>query len=266
MHKVVIADDEQYVRDRMMNHMPWEQLGFEVVQSADCGESAWQAIRDQSPQVVLTDILMPGMSGLDLSLRIMAKYPHTKVVIMSAYDDFKYAQEAIRLGVKGYLLKPVLKDEFMQLFQTISRELEVEEAHPGSRMKVHEVKIWNERNPYIAKAKRYIDEHYEEQIRLEHVAERLHVNANYFSSIFKRETGQSFIDYVNEVRVRRAMELLLKTEEKVSDISLHVGFGNFSYFNKVFKRISGVTPQVYREVTRNVKTAEGDGEDAPSSN
>lgn len=260
MHKVLIADDEQYIRDRMANHMPWAEMGFEVVGRADCGETAWQAVRESSPQVVLTDIRMPNLNGLELAERIMAKYPRTKVVIMSAYDDFKYAQEAIRLGVKGYLLKPVLKDELVSLFQTISRELSVEQAHPGSRMRVHEVKIWNERNPYIAKAKRYIEEHYEEPIRLEHVAERLHVNPNYFSSIFKRETGQSFVDYVNEVRVRRAMALLLDSEVKVSDISLQVGFGNFSYFNKVFKRISGVTPQVYREMSRHSRPSESERE------
>lgn len=266
MHKVLIADDEQFIRERMVNHLPWAELGFEVMGSADCGESAWEAVKRSKPCVVLTDILMPGMTGLELTRRLSASYPQVKVVIMSAYDDFKYAQEAIRFGVKGYLLKPVLKDEFKQLFKSISRELDAEKASPGTRMIAHGVKIWNERNPYIEKAKRYIDDHYAESIRLEHVADRLHVNANYFSSIFKRETGQSFVDYVNEVRVRRAMALLLDTEEKISDISLSVGFGHFSYFNKVFKRISGATPQAYREMSRSVVSAEEEARDEAAGN
>jgi two-component system response regulator YesN len=92
---------------------------------------------------------------------------------------------------------------------------------------------------------------------LEDIAESLFVNPNYFSSMFKREMGLSFVDYVNETRISKSMSLLLETDEKVYEVSMQVGYGNFSYFNKMFKRINGVTPQVYRELGRNPRKVEG---------
>lgn len=240
MFKVLIVDDEQNIRQRLINNMPWRDHGFEVVDSVASGENAWRSVQNATPHVVLTDILMPGMTGLELIGLIHKQFPYVKTAIMSAYDDFKYAQDAIRLGVKGYLLKPVVQEEFEDLFATIARELL---AFSGNKA----TKSPSEQNIYVSEAIRYIGEHYTERIRLEDVAEHLHLNPNYFSSLFKRETGTSFIDYVNEIRIRHAMELLLNTDEKIGDISVSVGFFNFSYFNKLFKRITGVTPQVYQK-------------------
>ncbi|WP_409342544.1 response regulator [Paenibacillus sp. MBLB4367] len=245
MYKVLIADDEAFIRDRVKNNMPWEDIGFEVAGCASNGEAAIQMIRDCRPDAVLTDILMPNMNGLELADHLRKEFPHIKVALMSAYDDFQYAKEAIRFGVRGYLLKPVMRDELVGLFRDISRDLEKE---AGQRVTVENaVRMGEAGNSYVANAKRYIAENFAERIRLEDVSERLHVNPNYFSTIFKRETGGNFIDYLNEVRINESKKLLLHTDFKVFEISMRVGYGNFSYFNKMFKRLSGVTPQTYRE-------------------
>ncbi|MNI32808.1 putative response regulatory protein [compost metagenome] len=248
MYKVIIADDEAFIRERVMNNMPWRDIGFEVVGCAPNGELALKMVRDCHPDAILTDILMPNMTGLELAQCVKSEFPQIKVALMSAYDDFQYAKEAIRFGVKGYLLKPIIRDEFLELFQGLAKDLKKE-----AMLSIHSVsgkvqESAGDRNAYVALAKKYTVENYAERIRLDDVSEFLHVNPNYFSTIFKRETGKNFIDYLNEVRINEAMKLLLHTNYKVFEISMSVGYGNFSYFNKIFKRLSGVTPQTYREL------------------
>ncbi|UKS27903.1 response regulator [Paenibacillus sp. HWE-109] len=248
MYKVLIADDEEFIRERIINNMPWGEIGFEVAGCASDGELALKMARECHPDVILTDILMPNMTGLELAQCLKSEFPHIKVALMSAYDDFQYAKEAIRFGVKGYLLKPILRDEFVELFQGVANDLKNEGGqHVVQTARPAFVKATSDRNSYISLAKQYIAANYTERIRLEDVSERLHVNPNYFSTLFKRETGKNFIDYLNEVRINESMKLLRHTDYKVFEISMSVGYGNFSYFNKIFKRISGVTPQTYRE-------------------
>lgn len=247
MFKVLIADDEEFIRERVRNNMPWQEIGFEVVDCVSNGEAALDKVRACPPDVILTDILMPNMTGLELAQRLKGEFPRIKVTLMSAYDDFNYAKEAIRFGVKGYLLKPIIRDEFLELFQGIAKDIKEEEGQASPLFFHSESSVSGDRNAYVTNAKQYIADNYSEQIRLKDVSDRLYVNPNYFSSVFKRETGKNFIDYLNEVRINESKKLLLLTDHKVFEISLFVGFGNFSYYNKMFKRLCGVTPQTYRE-------------------
>ncbi|WP_422657797.1 response regulator [Paenibacillus sp. EC2-1] len=126
MHKVIVVDDEKYIRDRMVQFFPWDQVHFEVVGSAGNGREALDMVRRLEPHAVITDVLMPEMNGIELAKEIHIQYPSTKVIILSAYDDFKYAQEAIRYDVRGYLLKPLSKDDFLDTFSKLKEELKRE--------------------------------------------------------------------------------------------------------------------------------------------
>ncbi|WP_135546441.1 response regulator [Paenibacillus cymbidii] len=520
-YQVLIVDDELHVRERVMQSFPWFEMGFEVMACAENGLKAWELIEAEAPHVVVTDLLMPEMNGLELVKRIREKYPYMKVVIMSAYDDFKYAQDAIRYGVKGYVLKPIARGEFIELCRSLADELRRDDlderemsrkeaqlirllkgadadeqrlaaqleqtsmlgrnryvriaicsmeqlmkkepglsvrqrivkkanelcsqrgipvilygntlvlfihdskplaksdvlpflesfknemehvedgqatgeitigvgnmvqdvtaialsyaeaiyAHSNRYFKgldtiifrqdlfvsnvadataretvneaaerllhsifqfraeeignrvygffqaleragfgirdiqvkcvemimrivlkaeerqlvmptfnqqealdaihnlrtLYELKVWfkmkaeaialelraapvRDVNRTIVLAKQYVEAHYRQKIKLEDVAGALHVNITYLSSFFKKETGQNFIDYINEVRIKKAMELMKNVDYKVFEVSIRVGFNNLSYFNKIFKKIVGVNPMVYREdVTR----------------
>jgi len=243
VYKVLLVDDDETILERLAAKMPWRDAGFEVAALAAGGESALQQVKRHRPHVVLTDIMMPQMDGLELAKRMRRDYPQVAMAVMSAYDEFAYARDAIKFGVKGYLLKPVLRDEFAELFGRIAAELDAAAAAHGAE-RPHVVPA--SQNPYVAAAMRYVYERYEEAVRLETIAGQLHLNANYFSSLFKQETGYSFIDYLNEYRIGRARQLLLRTEDKISDIAVLVGFPNFSHFNRMFKRSTGETPLEYR--------------------
>lgn len=516
MYKVLVVDDEKNIRERLVRSFPWNETGFRVIGSAGDGLEALDMIEQHAPHVVMTDILMPEMNGIELAKAIQAAHPHMKVLILSAYDDFKYAQDAIRYGVKGYLLKPLMKDEFVDVLHGIALELDKDEelerdamsgagareeamlidlvkgedvhqhqaswlhdytriavcsfekrfeqdlglsarqfitqitkefwkeidypvlfygnrlvlfihdtrpiskyelkgkleryaefvndsistsygkpcylsigignmtegpnqictsfnqaiyslsyklfdeyasiifyqdlptsradegfkertnehvsfamshliesifAHrkdetasilrdffdaleQGKRLSLGEIQIafsefilslllkakekrlslpaldknqaleqiqaaesfadlkkWmkltlekitdgpeeeRDGNRYVLLAKQHVLSHYSEKITLEDMAQQLFIHPAYFSSIFKKETGQNFIDYVNEVRVRKAVELLKNKDSKIKEISIAVGFQNHSYFNKVFKKVIGVKPLEFR--------------------
>lgn len=124
MIKVLIVDDEKMVRDGLVYTMPWKELGIEVVGAAANGKAALEIIREKKPQVVLTDIMMPEMNGLELLEIIKAEIPNIKVVILSGYDDFQYAQKALKSGVVDYLVKPVDADELTQLMERIGDSLQ----------------------------------------------------------------------------------------------------------------------------------------------
>jgi two-component system, response regulator YesN len=519
VYKILIVDDEKNIRDRLAHFFPWSEVGFEVSGTAENGVEALELIKQQRPHAVLTDVLMPEMTGLELAKEIQTSYADIKVVILSAYDDFKYAQAAIRFGVKGYLLKPLMKNDFFNVFTKLQEELREdekvkegnsveelmlldlirgenlpqyvdywsqqtqsfrvaifsfdrlfkEESTFSTRQKITELaadfwnryqapflfygnslivlstdstlvskkalmpkihlfinslrdnlgelftnlenfvvgvgnpsctyqeicrsyneavyafsyKYFNESetvifyenltvdddngnqaqiqnfmldhvnniehhlmesmktgqtadvtelvnlffhpyktvgglpiaeirsscseliiillfrlkemglslasidqqhvlgriyeidslkelkrwltqmletisfdlnnkdkkdvNSYVLMAKEYVKENYQERITLEDISNRLFLHQAYFSAIFKKETGQNFIDYVNHVRVEKAVQLLRNTDYKIKIISDMVGFQSHSYFNKVFKNETGVTPVVFRK-------------------
>ncbi|MCJ8009824.1 response regulator [Lederbergia wuyishanensis] len=133
MYKVLIVDDEKYIRDRITQFFPWEDVGFEVIGAAENGKEALEMVKVHKPHAVLTDVLMPEMTGIELAKEIESLYPETRVIVLSAYDDFKYAQEAIQYGVKGYLLKPLSKNDFLDTFnklkEELNREIEISEIN-----------------------------------------------------------------------------------------------------------------------------------------
>jgi YesN/AraC family two-component response regulator len=523
VYKALVVDDEKNIRERLTASFPWNEAGFEVIGSARDGLEALNIVEKNTPDVVLTDILMPEMSGLELAQVLQARYPHIKVLILSAYDEFKYAQEAVRLGIKGYLLKPLMKDEFLAVMtgmaNALGKESEMRSARlqdlpdpreefmlidlikgenvrqytdawlqdymrlivcsfgkgfendlglsirqmltqeamgfwrdnrvptlfygndlvmffherrpiskydlkgklesfsdflgtfmktvfeknctlsigvgnliknpenirisynqavyalgyqyfdasrsilfyqdlsasepgeagtdeaaqlsaamdrlvesilarhadehvvrlqefldtleQGKRGKIGEIRVaisefilslllkakerglrvpglvktqaigqiyaaetladlkkWlrqtvasmtevpipaeeREGNRYVQLAKQHVQNHYSQKITLEDMANKLFLHPAYFSTVFKKETGQNFIDYVNGVRVRKAMELLRNEDRKIKDICVQVGFPNHSYFNKVFKKLIGVKPHTFRANRKN---------------
>ena len=126
MYSILLADDEEEVRKGIIKKIDWENLGFQVVGDAENGEEALEKIEQLKPYVVMTDIRMPYMDGLTLSKRIRQKYPSTKILIFSGYDDFEYAQQAIKLNVTEYILKPVNVEELTEILNRVRDNLDEE--------------------------------------------------------------------------------------------------------------------------------------------
>lgn len=128
MLRVFLAEDETIIRETLRDTMPWAQCGYTFVGEAGDGEMALPLIQQAKPDVLITDIRMPFMDGLALSKLVLQEFPQMKVIILSGYDDFEYAQTAIGLGVERYLLKPITKSTLMTVLQEVREKIQGERA------------------------------------------------------------------------------------------------------------------------------------------
>lgn len=126
LYRMILVDDEEEVRKGIIKKIDWETLGFEVVGDAENGEDALEKIEQVEPDVVMTDIRMPYMDGLTLTAKIRQKFPSIKVLIFSGFDDFEYAQQAIKLNVTEYILKPVNVEELSEILNRVRENLDEE--------------------------------------------------------------------------------------------------------------------------------------------
>lgn len=398
MLKVLIADDEQKIRHGLKNSLCWSDLGMEVAGEAEDGEIALQKAKELKPDILLVDICMPFLSGLDLVEKLETELPGCVVVVITGHDEFSYAQQAIRLRVFDYLLKPIVKDQLYEVMckareaLTLSRSrekhihwasdqlekhmqylkerflndwiagllspAEVEEQlgfldmkiSPESGMilvkvcektgvegylqewdrqlllfavqnimeellrpfapytvfrdakenivavsSVQPLPAWSgiaeeigvrvdacldqcvltlqqrftccygglpaaygqlsnmlfreeARTPVVMLSKRFIDAHYgSEDLALQTVADKFNISPSYLSKLLRQELGYSFIDYLTQVRIRKAMQLMDDPFIKVYEVAQRVGYSSQHYFSTAFKKVTGVAPQEYRK-------------------
>lgn len=254
--KMVLIDDEFSTLDLLEKIIDWKALGVEIVGKAQDGNTALEIIDEKKPDIIIVDIKMPYMDGLELISLLRKKKLKVKIIILSAYGEFEYAQKALSEGVSGYLLKPVdeqkLEVQVKKLIQEIEEENVLkqymenrkpgqENAEPASIPENGEVE-----NRLVLKVKEYVRTHYNRDISLEEICDVVSMSKNYFCNFFKKETGENIWDYLTRVRIQKAKELLDKTNLKNYEISFKVGYENPSYFSKIFKEYTGVTPYEYR--------------------
>ena len=126
MYTVLLVDDEEDVIQVIMRKISWEELGFSVIGFASNGVKALELVEEFQPDVLVTDIKMPYMDGMELSNRVKAEFPATKILLFTGFDEFEYAKEAIHLEVEEYILKPVNSMELTEVFAQLKRKLDLE--------------------------------------------------------------------------------------------------------------------------------------------
>lgn len=371
MYKVFIVEDEELLRNGMRNNVKWEESGYEFCGEANDGEDALPLIRKIKPDIIITDIKMPFMNGLDLSRIIKKELPNIKIIVLTGYDEFDFVREALSIGADEYLLKPfsasklisaldgisekiskekkkeiwdfekyivernlvkVLKEKennvsvdfykndnenveeffkagkskdinsfleeymsrlesasthsyiytyytLMNIFMIASKFVkdmngDINEAIPEIKdieilclniNSIEELKRYlsyifekiiffrdeNKNNKYgkiIEEAKCFINKEYmNSTLSLNLVAYNINVSPNHFSAIFKNGTGETFIDYLTNIRIKKAKELLNSSPMKTYEIGEHVGYNDSHYFSYIFKKVAGLTPSEYKK-------------------
>lgn len=137
MYRILFVDDEALIREGVGENVPWEELGYELACSCENGRQAWDYICSRPVDVVMTDICMPFMDGMELSALIRRDYPHIKVLILSGYDDFEYAKSAIKYGVEEYILKPVTSYELGGILTDLKKKLDREREEERKKEEVY---------------------------------------------------------------------------------------------------------------------------------
>lgn len=249
---ILIVDDEPLTREGIRKTLEAWSAGKNRIQTAASGVEAREWLASQSADLLITDVRMPEFSGLSLVEAIQHVPGKPAVLIMSGYADFNYAQQAIKLGVVDYLLKPIDKE---QLVQTVQRALHLHEQQRRIQAmqdivdpKLVDIRERREQqdNTPIGEALAYIETHLGEPMTMRELAGSLHLNSSYFSVLFKEQVGLNFSEYLMRKRVQRAKELLVQTNLPVSEIAERVGYQTDKYFIKVFKSLENISPSKYR--------------------
>lgn len=243
MYKVVLADDETWEIIGLKKLIGKCGLPVEVVGEAENGIAALAEVEAKKPHILITDIRMPGLSGLDVLGEIKEREINTDVVILSGYAEFSYAQSAIRNGAKDYLLKPV---DLQVLKGSLEKIIKAREAL-GKKADSPAANESTENATVMEQILMEIQESYREDITLQSLARKYHISESRLSVRLKELQGMSFSKYLTSRRIQKAKELLADERLSVEQVAGLVGYKDYYYFTKVFKRTVGLSPSKYRK-------------------
>ena len=276
MYKVAIVDDEPVIVRGLTKMIPWESYNCRVVGTAGDGQEGMKLIREQKPDILISDICMPGIDGLTMIAGMKSEFGHMQITILTGFRDFDYAQQAIRLGVTRFLLKPSKMDELEEAVRVMIENLEKqgitgkedgtdegvgentpkaegnregeegkEKAEPSEGKEGEETD--SPASCFIVKnALAYIEENYREKLKLSDVADQIYVSQWHLSKLLNKHTGQNFSEIFNTIRIEKAKELLKDPSLRIGDIAEEVGFLDVAHFSRVFKKQAGISANEYR--------------------
>lgn len=261
MIRLLIADDEKLEREALAELV---QRRFErevALEVAENGRKAADTAVLWGADLILMDIEMPGMSGLDAARAVLAQRPSCRVIFVTAYSLFQYAHEAVHLGACDYLLKPVDPDELEASVRRAMRQIETERkleelaaARPqpeqtDTEEEVEDAPEESENSQtalVMAHVRRYLEDNYMFDLSLDSVGEILHISPAYLSAQFKKYQKMNFLDCLTELRINAAKELLADPFRSSAEVASMVGYEDASYFARAFKKRTGMTPTQYR--------------------
>ncbi|MEF9941512.1 MAG: response regulator [Lachnospiraceae bacterium] len=243
MYKVVIIDDEPIIVEGLSRSIPWERWDCEVVATANDGVEGQEVIRKETPHIIFSDIAMPGLDGLTMVAGLKSEFPNMQISILTGFRDFDYAQQAIRLGVTRFLLKPSNMDEIEEAVEIMTSNLKEKQIVSSPAEETHD----NTASSFIVKnALQYLQENYEQKITLCELAEKVYVSQWHLSKLLNKHTGHNFSEVLNHIRIEQAKELLKNPALRIGDIAEQVGFLDMAHFSRVFKKMSGTSANEYR--------------------
>uniref|UniRef100_A0A942STJ1 Response regulator n=1 Tax=Neobacillus citreus TaxID=2833578 RepID=A0A942STJ1_9BACI len=239
----MIADDEYEIRHGLVNYFPWNELGFEVIGEAANGKEALDLVSEGNADVLLCDIQMPIMTGIEVIKEMHEQNSPVLTVFLSGYQEFHYAQSAIKYGVKNYILKPTNFSEITEAFSQIKKELD--QRTPASTQTASAKLKNDDDDPIINKIKDYVKINFK-NATLDEAAQVVYMNPHYVSKYFKQKTDVNFSDFLFQVKMEEAAKLIKEMKYKAYEVSEMVGYSNAKNFTRAFRKYFGVSPKEYR--------------------
>jgi YesN/AraC family two-component response regulator len=249
MLKVLIIDDEKPVATAISAMIDWESYQIQSPPYiAMDGKAGLEIMKQYRPEIVFVDMRMPIMNGTEFLKIASVDYPDSKYIVISGYDDFNYAQAAIRNGAIDYILKPVGYDDLKGVLEkaielldtksilsntTLADSTETDNVSPRKLLDPKDV---------IREIKEYIEENYCSQIKIKTFSDKYFFSKEYLSKLFKKSYGMGIYEYVLKLKMKKAKELLEKNELQIQEISDYLGYSNNNYFSKAFRNYYGISP------------------------
>ena len=250
MIRIYLVDDETWVIIGLKKLIEKSGMPFTVIGEADNGITAWEDIKRLKPDILLANIRMPGMSGLELLNALASdEAVSTRAVLISGYAEFEYAQKALRLGAYDYLLKPVKPQDLYNVLKKLSDEILQEE-----RQQTPPVPDGPPVSPTVMqKILNEMQTGFTRDLSLTSLSERYGISSGHLSLLIKQELGLSFTEYMTSRRIQKAKELLADESRSIEEVANAAGYHDYFYFTKIFKKITGISPSKYRKELRTNK-------------
>ncbi len=240
-YNVLLVEDEPLLLRSLQRHIEQLDLGFRIVAVAQNGKEALDLLSQQDVHLIISDILMPVMTGLELLAHVHKHLPGICVAILSGHADFDYAQNALRAGALDYILKPITPEKIENLLLKakikLSAQYELIEDKSLSGQSAQQVMEF---------AREYLKEHYSEPITLVSLAHQLGYSSAYLTKLFNKFESCTPIKYLTDLRITQAKQLLANTALPIKEVGICVGYDNQFYFSRIFRKQTGFTPSEYR--------------------
>ncbi|MBQ9305819.1 response regulator [Butyrivibrio sp.] len=246
MYKILIADDEMIERMVLRKRL-LENFGdrCEVI-VAENGREVLKYYDEKKPDLMILDIQMPGVSGLEAAEQIRRAGGNCDIIFLTAFNEFDYAKKAISVHAFEYLLKPCDDKELILSVEEAMRNKNVSDpgSDEGNQLNDNTIVIHqNTAEAFLS----YIEANYGKELTVQTMAEHFSYSEVYFCRLFKQHFGESFISFLTNIRIKKAIELLQTTGLSVKDIGRLVGYEDSNYFTKVFRRVTKCSPSEYKE-------------------
>jgi len=245
----LIVDDEPHIRKKVRKVIESTFEDYKIIDEIKNGHDALLSIQENPIDLVITDIRMPEMTGLELAERLRMTHPQIKVIILTGHSEFEYAKKAIQLNVIDFILKPIVGDNLIkvlaELLVTFSNERnEAIHLPPSATLGAEET---------FELVKQYIQDHYLQNITLAEIASKFNFSQAYLTKIFIRFTGMPPLKYKTSLRIRAAKEYLTTTPMSVAEVAERLGYSDQFAFSKSFKNAEAISPLKYRQINQTPK-------------
>lgn len=243
-YSVYLLDDEEWLLESLNKSIEWGEYNTHVIGKSTNSVEAYQDIQVMQPDIVITDVRMPQLNGIELMKKLRAKDCKSVFIILSGYAEFEYVQEALQHEAISYCLKPLEEDKIIEAL--LKAQKRCSDGRLVKALKEQEkVQVTNESLQKICK---YIQHNFTEELALQQIADMFFLNPSYLSNLFKKELGVTYSNYLAKIRLDYACNLLKKSDLPITQVAVESGFANYFYFARVFKKYKDLTPSQYREM------------------
>lgn len=243
----VVAEDEAPLRSNLVKKILTLDPSLRCLGAASDGEDALALVNKVVPQILVTDIRMPVMDGLELVERSLQISPSLGIVIISGFDDFSYAQRAIRLGVSDFLLKPVQTEDLAAVLRRLRDQIDAEADRAEQEFGLGEDRLLEHLSQYADAMEAWLRAHLDEEVHLAELCAKMKLKPSYAVKIYKKCKGVTPMRHLTVLRVRHACHLLVNSPAlQVKQVAHLVGYEDPLYFSRVFSHETGLTPTEWR--------------------
>lgn len=249
--KVLFVDDEEIIVQGVLKHISKLKELDITAAGAFSGEEALAMMKLFRPDLLITDIHMPGMNGLDLIQEVQRDGLCPRCIVLTAYEEFEYARRALEMGVLGYMVKPIDWDELDNRLRQLCGESQ-SKAQVEDVLRQYEPlyahTLIQKLSPTLRKITRYIQKNYANDLSLMQLSCQTGLTESYICILFKKELDITFLDYVNELRLYQAMRILLESPKlPVRNVAPMVGYHSERQLYRLFNTLLNITPQQFRD-------------------